>query len=343
MFIKYTLGIDVAKNELVTCMIGLTNQFTTQVVARKKFANSQAGIKSLFNWAMAQTKGSILPEFVMEATGAYHIALADYLYDHKAIVGVVLPNKISNYMRTVVLKTINDDTSSECIAEYGARHQIKPWVKPEASLLQLRDLMRERHALVDQRTVAKNQKHAASITKKDKASIIRRLEAQIQLFDKQIKEIEQEAKELAAQDEVLKQKLKNLISIPGVGLITAYTVIGETFGFHLVKSSRQLVSYVGLDVRTKESGISVKAKTRISKRGNKHIRRALYFPGLTAARHNQAMGELYQKLVAKQGIPMKAAVAVQRKLLVLMYTLWKNDQPFDLTYELQREKSGAHC
>lgn len=344
MFIKHTVGIDVAQKELVVCLIGLTPQFTCEVIGRKKFVNSKAGIQALFKWVMSLAPDGTLPEFVMEATGVYHVALANYLHDKAAFCGVVLPNKISNYMRTMVLKTINDDTSSEVIAQYGARHQVTPWIKPEVDLLELRDLMRERQALVEQRTTAKNQKHAAGVVKSKGSSIIQRLAAQIELFDQQIEQIEQEARQLVALNGSLKLKFKNLTSIPGVGLITAYTIVGETLGFYMVKSSRQLVSYAGLDVRTKESGTSVKAKTRISKKGNKHIRRALYFPGFSAAKHNRSMGELYNRLISKQGIPMKAAVAVQRKLLVLIYTLWKNDQPFDPTYELNRtNKSGTHC
>lgn len=344
MFVKYTVGIDVAKDELVCCMIGLTDSFTIQVLGRKKFSNNDEGFAALYKWALKLTKNSIVPEFVMEATGVYHVSLANHIYDQQAVVGVILPNKISNYMRTLVLKTINDDTSSECIAEYGARHKIAPWVKPDADLLQMRTLTRERENCVKQRAAAKNQKHAAIIAQGEGSSTVMRLEALIALFDAQEKEIEAEIAKLVKANKTLSRKIKHLTSIPGVGLVTAWTVVGETLGFSMITSSRQLVSYAGLDVRTKESGTSVKSKTRISKKGNKHIRKALYFPAFTAVNYNENMSELYERLVSKQGIRMKAAVAVQRKLLVLMYTLWKTDQPFDPAYELNRrkEKSEAH-
>ena len=344
MFTKITVGIDVAKKELVTCIIGLTHEFETLILGRKKFDNSPEGISSLYRWALKLAADGPAPEFVMEATGVYHIALANYVADKSACAGVILPNKISNYMRTLVLKTINDDTSSECIAEYGVRHKITPWVKPDEDLLGLRDLMRERQACIDQRTIAKNQLHAAKIAHGKESSKVNRLQNQIKLFNEQIKEIETEARKLVKENPFLHKKVKNVITIPGVSYTTAYTIIGETLGFNMVKSSRQLVSFAGLDIKTKESGTSVRGKERISKKGNKHIRKALYFPAFTAVKHNPDMSELYQRLVSKQGIRMKAAVAVQRKVLVLIYAIWKSDQPFDQGYELTKaKKSGAHC
>jgi len=118
-------------------------------------------------------------------------------------------------------------------------------------------------------------------------------------------------------------------------LITAVTVIGETDGFHLIRNKKQLVSYAGLDVITKDSGISVKSKARISHKGNKYLRKCMHFPALTAIRSTPLMKALFVRLVSKHGIKMKAAVAVQRKLLILIYVLWKNNQPFDENYPLK--------
>ena len=123
------------------------------------------------------------------------------------------------------------------------------------------------------------------------------------------------------------------MSIPGVGELTAAITLAETNGFELIRNKRQLVSYAGLDVKEKQSGTSVKGKPKISKRGNKHLRKAMHMPALTAIKHNEKMKAKYAHLVGRHGIKMKAAVAIQRKLLELIYTIFKTQQPFDKHYQ----------
>src|SRR5690606_36897958 len=99
-------------------------------------------------------------------------------------------------------------------------------------------------------------------------------------------------------------------------------------------SAKQLVSYAGYDVVQRESGTSVKGKTRISKKGNRYIRNALYFPAMVACRHNSVLKEAYTRIIQKKPSKMVGQVAVQRKLLILMYTLWKNDTVFIENYKV---------
>ncbi|HAD13144.1 MAG TPA: IS110 family transposase, partial [Saprospirales bacterium] len=106
----------------------------------------------------------------------------------------------------------------------------------------------------------------------------------------------------------------------------------ETDGFALFKNKAQLVSFAGYDVVQRESGTSVKGTTRISKKGNSYIRRALYFPALTAVKYEPQFKDFYQRVFEKSFIKMKGYVAVQRKLLVLIYTLYKKEEPYDPQY-----------
>ena len=100
--------------------------------------------------------------------------------------------------------------------------------------------------------------------------------------------------------------------------------------FCLVK--RQLTSYAGLDVKEKQSGTSVKGKPKISKKGNRFLRKALHLPALCAIRSNEKYKIIFIRLVGKHGIKMKAAVAIQRKLLEMMYTLFKADKKYDINH-----------
>ena len=139
------------------------------------------------------------------------------------------------------------------------------------------------------------------------------------------------------EDPEVKRIVILLCSIPGIGMLTAVTILGETNGFDLIRNKRQLASYAGFDVKEKQSGTSVKGKARISKRGNKYLRKAMHLPALTAIRHDERFKAIFARIVSKHGIKMKAAVAVQRKLLEMTYTLYKKQEQYDNDYLSKNE------
>jgi transposase len=150
----------------------------------------------------------------------------------------------------------------------------------------------------------------------------------IKELEKQIGKCENEIEKVLTSEDWLAEKVNKLITIKGVGLITIAIVIAETQGFALINSRKQLASYAGYDVVEVESGTSVKGKTHISKKGNSRIRAALYFPALAASRYNQELKEDYQRINIAKASKMVGATALQRKLLLLIYTLWKNNDVF---------------
>lgn len=82
----------------------------------------------------------------------------------------------------------------------------------------------------------------------------------------------------------------------------------------------------------RQSGTSINGKTRISKKGNSHIRRGLYFSAILAVRFNPKFTQIYARHLQKGKKKMVALVAIQRRLLSLMYTLWKKDEYFIENY-----------
>jgi len=91
----------------------------------------------------------------------------------------------------------------------------------------------------------------------------------------------------------------------------------------------------------KDSGTSVKGKPKISKKGNRHLRKAMHMPALSAMRYNDQHKAVFVRLVSKHGIKMKAAVAVQRKILELIYTIYKTGKDFDKNYMQTSVKKEA--
>jgi hypothetical protein len=198
---------------------------------------------------------------------------------------------------------------------------------------ELKQLTRERDQLLVEATQINNQKHAEESGAWPNKQSIKRMNKRLRIIEQQINEVEDEIKNLLNSDEELKEKVRKLSTIKGVGIMTIAVIIAETDGFNLVRNRKQLSSYAGLDVIEKQSGISIRGKRRISKKGNKYIRKSLYLPALAAIRCNKPMKRMYERLVSKHGIKMKAVVAVMRKLLELSYILWKKNEEFDENYQ----------
>jgi transposase len=158
------------------------------------------------------------------------------------------------------------------------------------------------------------------------------------MLNKQEKEIKEEVAALIKEDKEMAAIVLLICSLPGIGMLTAAIVLAETNGFELIRNKRQLTSYAGFDIIEKQSGISVKGKTRISKRGNKYLRKAMHLPSLAAIKHDERYKAIFARTLAKHGIKMKAAVVVQRKLLEMIFTLFKNQTKYDKNYLARNEE-----
>ena len=337
--VKQVLGIDVAQDELVVCLGKMYDDWTPVLVAHKTFINKPKGFKELIDWVKKLTDPAVPVRYVMEATGVYHESFAYFLHGQSLLVSIVLPNKISNYARTLNIKTVTDKTASEAIAMFGLEKKLDCWEPPKGIYKKLQQLTRERGQLIDERTVIKNQLHAEQAEAKPYQESIDRANERLVLLNKQVAQIVKELKELINTEEEVKQIVLLICTIPGIGLLTAATILGETNGFELIRNKRQLTSYAGLDVKEKQSGTSVKGKPRISKKGNRHLRKAMHLPALAAIRHNERYKAIFVRLVSKHGIKLKAAVAVQRKLLEMSFTIFKTKTKFDKEFFKEKVES----
>jgi transposase len=330
--VKQVVGIDVAQKELVVCLGRMYDNWTPELYASKTFANTAKGFGALTGWVKKLTEESSSVRYVMEATGVYHESLAYYLEGEEFEVSIVLPNKISNYFRTLEVKTVTDKTASEAITRFGLERRLDKWKRPSEIFRKLKQKTRERDQLVGESTFVKNQLHAEQTEAYPSKESIVRMRTRINLLNKQIMQIKEEINVLVKGDKEVKKSIELISSIPGIGTLTAVTVLAETNGFELIRNKRQLTSYAGLDVKEKLSGTSVKGKPRISKKGNRHLRKAMHMPALAAIRYNERFKVLFTRLVSRHGIKMKAAVAVQRKLLEMIYTIYKTETAFNKDY-----------
>jgi len=330
--VRQVVGIDVAQKELVVSLGRMFDDWTPELYGSKTFQNTQKGFMAMVSWVRKLTEESGGIRYVMEATGVYHEALAYYLDQEGYDITIVLPNKISNYFKTLEVKTITDKTSAGTIAMFGLEKKLQTWKRPKKIFRDLRQLTRERDQIVEERTMVKNQLHAEQAEAYSNPSTVQRIKKRIQFLNQQETEIKVEIAALIKTDEPVSESVKLTSSVTGVGLLTSAIVLAETNGFELIRNKKQLTSYAGLDVIEKESGTSVKGKPKISKKGNKYLRKAMHLPALAAIRYDQRFKAIYARLVAKHGIKMKAAVAVQRKILEMIYTIYKTGLQYDKDY-----------
>ena len=339
--VKQVAGIDVAQKELVVCFGRMYEDLTSELSAHKTFVNNDKGFAALLLWLGKLTEPTLPLRFVMEATGVYHEALAYFLDEKGYELSIVLPNKISNYMRTLDTKTITDKTASQAIALFGLERKLDGWQRPNDLFKKLRQLTREREQIVEERTMVKNQLHADKSEAGPNKRSLKRMEDRIKLLTGQEKEIKEEVAALIRSDEQIAALVVIICSLPGVGLLTAAIVLSETNGFELIRNKRQLASYAGFDVKEKQSGTSVKAKPRISKKGNKYLRKAMHLPALAAIRHDERFKTIFARIVARHGIKMKAAVAVQRQLLEMIFALATKKVKYDKTFLNKQAEPNA--
>jgi len=330
--IKQVLGIDVAQKELVVCLGRMFEGLTLELYAHKTFDNTAKGFEMMIKWVHKLTEAALPVYYVMEATGVYHESLAYYLKDNGLHVSIVLPTKINNYAKSLTIKTVTDKTAAEAIARFGLERKTEEWQKPLPVFKKLKQLTREREQLIEERTRVKNQVHAEQAEAEPNEASIARANERIELLTRQEKDINKEIKGIIKANEKVSQLVELLCSLPGVSIITTAIVLGETNGFELIRNKKQLTSFAGLDVKEKQSGTSVKGKPKISKQGCKFLRKVMHMPALAAIRHDERFKAIFTRLVSKHGIKMKALVAVQRKLLEMMYTLYKTNKKYDEDY-----------
>jgi transposase len=335
MNLKYSVGLDISSKKVNGCISVIDENQKVMVRSSIVFYNTINGFKELELWIKKWHVESQVPLVIcMEATGIYHENCAHFLFEKAHNISIVLPNKAKHYLISLGLKSKNDTIDAKGLSKMGAEQCLDTWQPLGKYFYELRQYTRQYQNLQEQKTVIKNQLHALELGMYINKPVIKQLEKVILLFDKQLKELDKMIKKHLDSDENVKQKAINICQIKGIASLSLATILAETNGFELFKNYKQLVSYAGFDVVERESGTSV-GKTRISKKGNSHIRRALFMPAFTVVTYKQKpFVDLYNRTLEKHGIKMKSYVAVQKKLLTTIYHLWKKNEMYDPNYSI---------
>jgi transposase len=331
--IKAIFGIDVSKDTIDIQFASLTDDHKQIFSHKNQLKNNLQGYRKLLRWTrQCLGKTTTVPWFVMEATGIYHENLAYFLTEKGFQVAVLLPTKLKHYFQSLDNKSKTDRLDARGIAQFGLERTLELWQPPSAQLRALKALTREYSTLNEQATQIKNQLHAKNHSHSPVPQSLERLHEHLELLEQQMSEIEREIRDIVQQDDDLNSRIVNITSAKGVGFMTVVRVVAETNGFAMISCAKQLSSYAGYDIVLKQSGLRA-GKPAISRKGNKYLRHAVYMPALASVRFNPVLKRFYERLVRTKANKKVALVAVARKLLLLIYALWRTNVPFDPNYE----------
>jgi transposase len=334
LVIKQNVGCDLSKDDFKVSFHQLLSDQHKRIKGSRTFKNNLAGFKAFVQWVEKRRDLSIELRITLEATGVYYEQLVHYLHQQTDyFISVILANKAKAYFKSLNLKSKTDKIDAGALGQMGLERGLDKWEPVSDQIRILKQLTRDRVNLLDQKTALLNRLHALAYSYMPHKEVVKRLKQQNRLIQKQLKEVEQQIEQVINADALLKERIDKICQVKGLGLITVATVIAETGGFTLFTSRSQLVSYAGYDVVQRESGSSVKGKTRISKKGNKYIRRALHFPAISAVKYEPRFRQLYDRVFDRTKIKMKGLVAVQRKLLLTIYALFKKNIAYDPNYQ----------
>ncbi len=339
---KYGIGIDISKDSFHACLMAIDASQRLKIRATRKFDNTPKGGNELMSWVDHHRKDCTLPtHYLMEATGVYAESLALQLHQHGAYVCVVLPQKAAYYVKALGIKTKTDKVDAQALATMVCQQAVESWSPISEAMYQLRQLTRHHTHLQEFKTQLANQLHALEVGMFRSDTVRKQLLNLLAEIERQVGECARQIQKAVEANAEWTRKVEQICAIKGVGLLTVAQVITETNEFALFENQRQLISYAGYDVVENQSGNRA-GKTRISKRGNSRLRRAMYMSAFQVVQYEQKpFVGLYERVFERTKIKMKGYVAVQRKLLQLIYALWKNDTKYDAAYQTQGAKKVA--
>lgn len=259
---------------------------------------------------------------VLEATGGLEIDVTAALVEAGLSVAVVNPTRVREFAKAIGQYAKTDRIDARLIAHFACK--VRPaasgWKSHQQSMLSA--YIRRRQAVIQNLTAEKNRLATTP------EPLLKRVMAHIAWLERERDELTQEIHELIQADPVWSKKEQILQSVPGIGPVTAATLLAELP--ELGTTSRQKVaSLAGVAPFNKDSGR--KRGKRRTFGGRAQVRRTLYMAALSASRSNPAIRRFYQRLLANGKEKKVALTACMRKLLAITNTMLMRMEPWRVT------------
>jgi len=321
-------GIDVGKKTFVASWVTAESSVEEfHQIPHREFAMTRQGLVQYFKWLKGYRESDQSVRVIMEATGNYSLELHAWLVEKEPELApaIVNPRQAKHFHQSLGLRNKTDSVDARSLGLMGRDRKPRPFQPLEPEYQELRDIMRQRRAFVQMQVEEKDRLEKL----KDSRSVQKFLKSHINHLDKLMDRVEKALDKLLEKSPQLKQDLKRLTSIPGVGPITAMTVLGELGDLRRFERSRQVSAMAGLSPHNEESGTS-KKHSKMDRMGSPEVRKVLYMAALTTTRNSKnRLARTYQHLITDNDLCKKAAlVAVMRKTLVIMRALLISDSDY---------------
>lgn len=325
-------GIDIAKDTAVFCLLADNGEL---IKGATTFNNNALGFKAGLKWLrkLAKPFKPFHIYLAMEATGVYYLSLAKFFNVQTGItVSVVNPAQVKSYAQAELVRTKTDAVDAYVIARFAMAMKPRAWTPPAPHEEELLGILHHIEAIKGMIQAERNRLHALEATGPSTVKVQRVVKKHIRFLEKQIDDLTGRLRKVVKEHPDIDENIKLLCSIPGVGEITAHTLLAEIGDIGRFDGVKQLVAYAGIAPSERQSGTSVRGKVMINKRGSRRLRKALYMPAVVATKHNPLIGKFYQRLISAGKKPLCALVACMRKLLHIAYGVLKHKKEFDVDW-----------
>jgi transposase len=312
------VGVDMAKNTFDVATPLDNGKHRT----KGKLSNDAKGFAEFESWLQKHATPDAL--IVIEATGNYHEALADFLFQKGYRLHIANPATTAAHAKSELSRNKTDKTDAKLISDFAMQkhRKLRLWVPEPQSRRRLRALVRRLEDLNEIRQMEKNRLEVAS------PNVVTSIESVIAHVSEEITETERAIKQHIDDDPDLRGKSELMTSIDGIGEKTAALILAELGDPLDYDGPKKLSAFAGLSPRQDRSGGYVGA-TRISRTGSSRLRGGLYMPAIVGIQHNEVLSEFAKRLKANGKAPKQVICAVMRKILHLVYGVLKSNKPFD--------------
>jgi transposase len=305
---RVCLGIDVGKEYL--------DVFLHPKAERFRFSNDKQGIDKLVKLCAR----SDVELIAMEATGKYHTRAHRMLHEADFKVAIINPYRSRKFADALGQLAKTDTIDAEVLARFAVMMQPAPTLPPAAHMKALRDLNIARRQVLQEIGDLTRQLETT-----DHPLVLKQMRFRIRLCERHKAVLESDIQSLVRSNADLKRRFEILVSIPGIGRVTATTLLTDMDELGQI-NAREIAALAGLAPMNRDSGIMRGA--RIIRGGRKHVRHLLYMCAISQTRRAGHLGQFYRRLVNEGKKPKIALVALARKMIILANTLIAEDRPW---------------
>ncbi len=315
----WSVGVDVSKAKLDVALLKADDKYRSKV-----FPNDGAGFKLLLQWLEVNVpEGKAAVQVCMEATGAYHEALALFLCDHGVAVSVVNPLLVKRFIEADGVRNKTDAGDAKSLARFCRMTSPERWEAPSAGVRTLQALVLRLDTLQEMKQSECNRLDVAH------ASVQQSIRDVIAGVDSSIKDVQAQIRKTIDDDPDLKQRHNLLESIPGLGDKTIPQLLAYIGRPARFKSVKALIAYASLAPLIRQSGTSLNKNRGTHPQGHKELKSALYYPAMVAGKYNPLVAAFWQRLKAQNKPGKVIVVACMHKLLAIAYGVLKSGKPFN--------------